>query len=131
MDLGSKISNLRKKLKMNQREFAKAIGVSNGAVAMWETNKRQPDLETLLKLANFFNVSTDYLLGKEQTPTNIITELDSPSEKAFSQEEQDVINYFRQLDKEDRQWIVGQMLDLIRKNKASLEEDSQVGGKFA
>lgn len=62
MDLGRTIANLRKTKNLNQREFANTLGVSNGAVAMWETNKRQPDLETLQKIADLFNVPTDYLL---------------------------------------------------------------------
>jgi len=33
---------------------------------MWETGKRQPDNEMLLKIANYFNVSVDYLLGREE-----------------------------------------------------------------
>mgnify|MGYP003371059499 CR=1 FL=1 len=63
MNLGHTIASLRKFQSMNQREFAQLLGVSNGAVAMWETNKRQPDLDTLCKIANLFSVPTDYLLG--------------------------------------------------------------------
>lgn len=70
MDLGHTLANLRNQRGLNQRELAKAIGVSNGAVAMWETNKRQPDLEMLKKLASFFAVSIDFLLG-EDTDTHI------------------------------------------------------------
>lgn len=65
MDLGTVLAQLRKKKGLNQREFADIIGVSNGAVAMWETNKRQPDLQTLVKIASFYDVSVDYLLSNE------------------------------------------------------------------
>ena len=64
MDIGRRISSLRNEKKINQRDFAEILGVSNGAVGMWETNKRQPDLETIKNIASFFNVTTDYLLGK-------------------------------------------------------------------
>lgn len=63
MDIGRRISSLRNEKKINQRDFAEILGVSNGAVGMWETNKRQPDLETIKNIASFFNVTTDYLLG--------------------------------------------------------------------
>ncbi len=66
MELGTVLAQLRTEKKLNQREFAQAIGVSNGAVAMWETNKRQPDLEMLKKIAIYYGVSTDYLLGKSK-----------------------------------------------------------------
>ncbi len=70
MELGSVLALLRNTKGLNQREFAKELGVSNGAVAMWETNKRQPDLEMLRKIAAFFNVSTDYILGIEKSGGN-------------------------------------------------------------
>lgn len=64
MELGTVLAQLRNQKGLNQREFAQAIGVSNGAVAMWETNKRQPDLEMIKKIAVYYGVSTDYLLGE-------------------------------------------------------------------
>lgn len=70
MDLGRTLASLRNQSGLNQREFAKALEVSNGAVAMWETNKRQPDLEMLKKIANFFNVSVDFIIGSEKNGGN-------------------------------------------------------------
>ena len=60
------ISKLRSDKGLNQRELAKLLGVSNGAIGMWETGKRQPDLDTIKKLSAFFGVTTDYLLGNSQ-----------------------------------------------------------------
>lgn len=68
--IGKTISKLRSNKGLSQRDFASLIGVSNGAVGMWETNKRQPDLEMVLKIADYFNVSTDYLLGHKETYSN-------------------------------------------------------------
>lgn len=61
--IGNKIKKLREELGINQEDLAKRINVSASSVAMYETNKRQPNYETLTKLADLFNVSTDYLLG--------------------------------------------------------------------
>ena len=63
MEIGKIISQLRNDKGLNQRELAIHLGVSNGAIGMWETGKRQPDLETIKKIASFFNVSVDYLLA--------------------------------------------------------------------
>lgn len=71
MKLGTILAQLRNKKGLNQRDFAQAIGVSNGAVAMWETNKRQPDLEMLKKIAEYYDVSTDYLLGNDSASDDI------------------------------------------------------------
>ncbi len=71
MNLGNVLAQLRNSKGLNQREFAQLLGVSNGAVAMWETNKRQPDLETIKKIADFYEVTTDFLLGKETITQNL------------------------------------------------------------
>lgn len=71
MALGEKISNLRKKHKLTQEQFSKKIGITRSALAKYETNKAEPDITTLTKIANFFDVSIDYLLGREETEMNI------------------------------------------------------------
>lgn len=65
MDLGETLKLLRKGKELTQSQFAKEFGISSGAIAMWETGKRQPDGETLMRLADFFGVTVDYLLGRE------------------------------------------------------------------
>ena len=66
MSLGKRIKELRKTKNLTQIEFAKLFQISSGTIAMWETDKRQPDFTTLQKLADFFGVSTDYLLGRTE-----------------------------------------------------------------
>lgn len=70
MDLGHTLANLRNLKGLNQRDFAKALGVSNGAVAMWETNKRQPDIDMLKKIASYFGVSVGFIIGSEKSGGN-------------------------------------------------------------
>lgn len=48
-----------------QQSFADVFGVAQSTVGNWEAGKREPNYETTLKLANFFHVSVDYLLGQE------------------------------------------------------------------
>lgn len=57
MEIGKIISQLRNDKGLNQRELAIHLGVSNGAIGMWETGKRQPDLETIKKIASFILMS--------------------------------------------------------------------------
>lgn len=61
-----RLRQLRREKNLTQLELSKSLNVSNGTIAMWETNKRQPDLETIKNLASFFNVSVDYLMGIEK-----------------------------------------------------------------
>lgn len=69
MNLGERIARLRKMKGLSQDELADLLGVSRGAISMYEINKREPDYETLEKLATFFGVSTDYLLGRTDKPS--------------------------------------------------------------
>ncbi len=61
--LGDILKELRSKKNLYQQDLADILSVSKSTVAMWETNKREPDLLMLKKIANFFEVSIDYLLS--------------------------------------------------------------------
>lgn len=63
--LGEKIKELRTNEKLSQPELAKIIGVSNGIISIWENNINEPKATYIKKLAQYFNVTTDYLLGLE------------------------------------------------------------------
>ena len=65
----NKFKSLRKSHKITQVELSKLLGVNQATISKWEIDASLPDYETLLKLAKFYNVSTDYLLDKaEETP---------------------------------------------------------------
>lgn len=60
---------LRTSRGFTQTEIAKAIGISRSTIGMYETGLREPDFETLEKIADFFNVDIDYLLGRTNKTT--------------------------------------------------------------
>lgn len=60
---GDTLRELRLSKKLTQEETAKIIGVARGTYTHYELNKREPDNDTLLKIANLFGVTTDYLLA--------------------------------------------------------------------
>lgn len=71
----SAINDLRKKSGLSQKEFADLFNVHQTAVSQWETGKTTPDKETLIKIANYFGVSIDYLLGNtEQKEKPLVNE---------------------------------------------------------
>ena len=67
MDLGKNIKLLRKAKNVTQVQLAQALGVANATVAYYELNKRQPNLEMLVRIANYFDTTTDFLLDNETT----------------------------------------------------------------
>ncbi len=58
-----KLKELRIEKGLSQKELAKILKTNNSSVCDWERERSQPDLETLVDIAKYFNVSTDYLLG--------------------------------------------------------------------
>ncbi|MBC2370070.1 helix-turn-helix transcriptional regulator [Listeria booriae] len=67
MPIGKNISALRNKKGISQEKLAKDLNVSTSTVGMWETGKRAVKDDFVIQLANYFDVSTDYLLGKSNT----------------------------------------------------------------
>ena len=67
--LGTKIKELRTAHGLNQVEFAGKLSVAKQTVSNWENNNIQPSIDMLTKIADFFNISTDYLLGREDKKT--------------------------------------------------------------
>ena len=61
--LANKIKELRKESGLTQVQFAQKFNISKGTIAMWETGKRTPDADTMIKTADFFGVTMDVLLG--------------------------------------------------------------------
>ena len=85
------LKTLRKSKGLTQVQFAEIFNISSGTIAMWETNKRVPDTSMLIKIAEFFNVTVDYLLGKtvnENKPSPVPVQ----NESRFGPETQKVIN---------------------------------------
>ena len=60
-----RLRELRIEKGVGQIELAKALNVSKGIISLWENGLREPKLSNLIALANFFEVSIDYLVGLE------------------------------------------------------------------
>lgn len=64
-----RLKELRIQRNITQMEFAKMIGVAQNTVSNWENGNRLIDTETITRIADFFGVTVDYLLGKEESPS--------------------------------------------------------------
>lgn len=63
-----RLKELREAKGLSQYSFADAFGISQSTIGNWEAGKREPNFDTMQRLADFFGVSVDYLLGREPTP---------------------------------------------------------------
>lgn len=61
---GDRLVSLRKEKRISQRELSKETGISSSLIAMYEIGKRTPGSDKIAALADYFDVTTDYLLGK-------------------------------------------------------------------
>lgn len=78
------LRTLRESKNMTQEDLAKAIGVTAGSIGNYEQGTRMPRNKIMKKLATFFNVSIDYLLGLEETKIESTTLAYSGNDKVNS-----------------------------------------------
>lgn len=64
IELGDRLRKLRMENHLRQDQVARLVGVERSSVSLWEGNLRQPSYTTLVRLANLYGVTTDYLLGR-------------------------------------------------------------------
>lgn len=85
MNISDRIQQLRKAKGISQEELADKIGVSRQAVSKWESEQTTPDVEKVLLLSDYFEVTTDYLLkGIEPAPGETAPGKEKPDALVFS-----------------------------------------------
>ncbi len=117
-----RLKELRENNKISQQKLANIIGVSQSTVGMWENGTNKPEFNTLTKIADYFNVSIDYLIGND-------TNKKSPSIKEeLTADEQKLLKSFRELNEEGQYILLSQAEALtlsgqyIKTNSAKLAE---------
>ncbi len=81
------LKNEREKRNLSQKELSQIINVSQQTIGSWETGRTEPNSEALHQLADFFNISVDYLLGRSTSKHNILPE----SEQTIDQHLEEVL----------------------------------------
>lgn len=72
MQKANKIGYLREKRGITQEQLANMVGISRAALSHYEKGRREPDYDTLSKIADFFKVSIDYLVGRTDNPQMVL-----------------------------------------------------------
>lgn len=111
MQIGHKISELRNKKHISQKQLAADLNVSAGLVGLWETNKRLPSLECFILLADYFEVSADLLLENDRKLkpgqcANIFADLPAGSRK--------ILNVFTKLNEDNQDILIGESKKLLK-----------------
>lgn len=61
-----RIKDLINEEKISQAELARSVGISQSAVCNWLNGKKEPSIDSLWRLADFFDVSVDYIIGRKE-----------------------------------------------------------------
>lgn len=112
--IGEKIKELRKNNKITQEQLGNAIGVSKMAISYFEKGKKSPGRESLEKIADYFNVTTDYLLGRSEDP-----ELSEEENKIVTEEGKNIMALIERLPEDERKkaWEQLEMYVTYMQNK--------------
>lgn len=70
-NIGKRIKELRKEMDCTQNKLADVLGITQDSISLWENGKRIPDTQYIVALAQFFDVTSDYLLGLSNDPSNV------------------------------------------------------------
>lgn len=124
--LGAKLKRLRESRKLTQNEMAKLIDVKREAYSHYETGRRKLSPQAILRLANVFEISIDYLFGLTETPT--------PLARDFQEIESDTLLHLQQklnsehnhslheLTPEDQATLL-QLVSIALKHRSDVQEE--------
>lgn len=93
MTFGKRLRFLRKKKNMTQKDLADVFNLSESTIGMYERDEREPSFEFVRQLADFFNVTTDYLLGRTELPHGYTTETKTEEENTLAKINQLIKEY--------------------------------------
>ena len=110
------LKELRKNTGLNQTVVANSLGLQYFTLGKWEQGRAEPSIEDLAKLADFFNVSIDYLVGREDDFGNIT--VSGQSTDQLTKDERELLSCFNELGPFERDAILIQIKALsVHKNK--------------
>lgn len=110
MGIGSIICELRKERNLSQQKLAAAIGVNQATIAKIEVNRNEATAATIRKLATFFDVSADYLLGLEDDFGARTATAPAVMGESVNDKERELLRLFRELSP----YLQGLTLDTVR-----------------
>lgn len=90
---GDIIKELRKEWGITQSDLAKIVNVTQDSISLWEMNKRVPDTQYIILLADYFNVTVDYILGRSDDFGNVVVS----ENNEITPEEKELLTLFRSL----------------------------------
>lgn len=104
-----RIKELRISRKLSQQELADALKISKSSINMYERGEREPGLDLLEAIADFFNVDMDYLMGKSDNPQKYLS---STNGVTLSSDEAKLLDIYRSFNDEGKEHLLKQATDM-------------------
>ena len=122
--LSERLTYLRKKRKMTQSALSKALGIARTTLSGYESGTREPDHETLQKIADYFEVSIDYLLGRTEEPKKVLSESSRILVDSLNLTDEETLNKIRfEIDgKEIREEDIKEFIAYVRFKRSTNKE---------
>ena len=128
--IGDTLKRLRNMKNITSEELCTQIGIKSGSYRNYERNDRKPDYETLIKLADFYDVTTDYLLGRPDAkpPADPVEEF--VDKVQMKEQEQIILKKWLALDEKQRRVVFDFMVDIVHEyESASVQSNAQSQSK--
>ena len=117
MNFGETLKRLRQRKSISQDELARTLNVKQYVISSWEIGRSEPNIEQIKFLSTYFNVPTDYLLGKDVIMVNNEKEFEVVTNHFKQDVNDDVVNevikLFEELNEKDKNKIVKIIKDAI------------------
>lgn len=121
-----RLKELRESRHLTQKDLAQKINLTQSTIAYYENGKKLPTTDNLLSIAKFFNVSADFLLGNSKYRNfpdtavhSLLGENPSYQDTPLTSEHRKLISYFDRLESENKEFIVGKMIELYKEQQTS------------
>ena len=99
MEIKERLIELRKINGISQRELARQTGITQAAISLWEKGTQQPNADSIQRICNFFDISTDYFLGHSEDYGNIQY---SEQKEELTPSERELLEMYRGLSPEGK-----------------------------
>lgn len=122
MTIIERIFVLMKQRGITQYRLSKDIGISEGVFPAWKKNTQKPSTDLVVKIAAYFNVTTDYLLGITENPETSAAK----GYKDYSKDETDLISTYRQLTPNSKQIVMTVAQMELRHVQAAVQGETPI-----
>ena len=121
MEFSETLKYLRNSTQCTQKKLAEYLGLSANTVCEWEKNRSEPSIQTIRKLAEYFDVSADYLLGLEDDFGAITATAPTVMGDNYSLEERQLIEDYQKLNTHSKKYLQDTLKMLLETSSGSAQ----------